>query len=144
MVATIDRELLAVSEEERAVLRAVEEMVQKEVELTSTAGGSISLPKSLRGLLRQAVHELLRGNRIALVPVGTMLTTQQAAEFLNVSRPFLIRLLEQGDLPHEMVGTHRRIPLEDVLRFRTARSGQRRESLRRLSQEADELDIYVE
>ncbi len=144
MVATIDHELLAVSEEERAVLSAVEEMVQTEVELTDMAGGSISLPRSLRAILLQAAHELLRGNRVALVPLGNMLTTQQAAELLNVSRPFLIRLLDQGELPHEMVGTHRRIPLEEVLRFRTARSKQRRESLRRLSQEADELGIYVE
>lgn len=144
MVALIERELLSASEDERAVLQDVEKMIQRDVGLSNAEGESVTLPHNLRRILQQAVHELLRGNRIALVPVGTMLTTQQAAELLNVSRPFLIRLLEQHELPYEMVGTHRRIPLDEVLHFRSARSEQRRSALRRLSQEADELDIYVE
>jgi excisionase family DNA binding protein len=73
-----------------------------------------------------------------------MLTTRQAAEMLNVSRPFLIQLLEREEIPFEMVGTHRRVAIEDVLRYRAQRSERRREVLRALSEEADELGIYTD
>jgi excisionase family DNA binding protein len=68
----------------------------------------------------------------------------QAAELLNVSRPFLIGLLESGQISYEMVGTHRRVPIDEVLHFREERSHGRRQALRQLSEEADELGIYTD
>ncbi|HEX5503538.1 MAG TPA: excisionase family DNA-binding protein, partial [Thermomicrobiales bacterium] len=78
------------------------------------------------------------------VPVYRELTTQQAADLLNVSRQYLIRLLERGDLPFTRTGTHRRIRLDDVLRYKDARSARRREGLRRLTRLSEELGLYDE
>ena len=147
MVApTLVREPLAAARDEQDALTAIEEIVRHdEVELVDPRSGQrVSLPEAARVILLQAAHELLRGNRVSLIPVGTTLTTQQAAELLNVSRPYLIRLLEAGDLPFELVGTHRRLNLDEVLRYRAQRSRRRRDAFRRLSREADELGIYTE
>lgn len=140
------RDPLAAAGDERAALETIEMIAgSNAAELVEPNSGlRVSLPEVARAVLLQAVHALLRGNRVALIPIGTSLTTQQAAELLNVSRPYLIRLLESGDLPYERVGTHRRLDLDDVLRYRTERSRRRRVALRRLSEEADELGIYTE
>ena len=145
MTVTLDREPIAAPNADRDALRGVEAMTQSGLELRVSAGDqSIELPEALRLVLEQAAHELVRGNRVSLLPLGRMLTTRQAAEMLNVSRPFLIQLLERGEIPFEMVGTHRRVAIEDVLRYRAQRSERRREVLRALSEEADELGIYTD
>jgi excisionase family DNA binding protein len=144
--AMIEQDPLAAADDERDALEALEEILSGDaVQLVDPdSGEAVQLPPSARSILRQAAHELLRGNRVSLIPVGTMLTTMQAAELLNVSRPYLIRLLERGDLSYEMVGTHRRLRLDDVLGYRQERSARRRETLRELSREADKLGIYTE
>jgi excisionase family DNA binding protein len=145
MTLTLDREPIAAPNADREALRGVEAMTQSGLELRVSAGDqSVELPEALRVVLEQAAHELVRGNRVSLLPLGRMLTTRQAAEMLNVSRPFLIQLLEREEIPFEMVGTHRRVAIEDVLRYRAQRSERRREVLRALSEEADELEIYTD
>lgn len=145
MTLTLDREPIAALNTDREALRGVETMMQSGLELRVSAGDqSVALPEALRLILEQAVHELVRGNRVSLLPLGRMLTTRQAAEMLNVSRPFLIQLLEREEIPFEMVGTHRRVAIEDVLRYRAQRSERRREVLRALSEDADELGIYTD
>lgn len=145
MTLTLDREPIAAPNTDREALRGIETLAQSGHDLRVSAGDeSIELPESLRLVLEQAAHELVRGNRVSLLPLGRMLTTRQAAEMLNVSRPFLIQVLERGEIPFEMVGTHRRVAIEDVLRYRAQRSEGRREALRALSQEADELGIYTD
>jgi excisionase family DNA binding protein len=145
MTLTLDREPIAAPNTDREALRGVEAMTQSGLELRVSAGDqSVALPQALRLVLEQAAHELVRGNRVSLLPLGRMLTTRQAAEMLNVSRPFLIQLLEREEIPFEMVGTHRRVAIEDILRYRAQRSERRREILRTLSEEADELGIYAD
>jgi excisionase family DNA binding protein len=145
MTLTLDREPIAAPNTDREALRGVEAMIQSGLELRVSAGDrSIELPDALRLVLEQAAHELVRGNRVSLLPLGRMLTTRQAAEMLNISRPFLIQLLEREEIPFEMVGTHRRVAIEDVLRYRAQRSERRREVLRALSEEADELGFYTD
>lgn len=145
MTLTMDREPIAAPNSDREALRGIEALAQSGQDLRVSAGGeSVELPEALRLIIGQAAHELVRGNRVSLLPLGRMLTTRQAAEMLNVSRPFLIQVLERGEIPFEMVGTHRRVAIEDVLRYRAQRSEQRREALRALSQEADELGIYTD
>jgi len=145
MTLTLDREPIAAPNTDREALRGVEAMTQSGLELRVSAGDrTIELPEALRLVLEQAAHELVRGNRVSLLPLGRMLTTRQAAEMLNISRPFLIQLLKREEIPFEMVGTHRRVAIEDVLRYRAQRSERRREVLRALSQEADELGIYTD
>lgn len=109
--------------------------------LVGPDGRQLELPSSIFAVLTQVVHAMAQGDAVAVVPVGALLTTQQAADLLDVSRPYLIRLLEAGDIPHEMVGTHRRIRFEDVMRYRHKRDAKRRKALDRLTRETQELGI---
>jgi len=86
---------------------------------------SFTLPATLFRTLVTLVEETGKGNAVAIVPVASELTTQQAADLLDISRPHLVKLLARGELPYRMVGTHRKIRAREVLRYRarmTARS----------------------
>ena len=77
-----------------------------------------------------------------MIPVGKELTTQQAADLLNVSRQYLVRLLDEGQLPFRKTGKHRRVRIEDVLIFKDARDAKRQTGLRELSQLTQDLGGY--
>lgn len=77
-----------------------------------------------------------------VVPVGKEVTTQQAADLLNVSRQYLVRLLEERRLPFRKTGKHRRLRIEDVLTFKSQRDKDRRAGLRELSQVTQEFGGY--
>ena len=108
----------------------------------NTASGE--LPEIATRLLLRLLREIAKGNAVTVIPYHAELTTQQAAEVLNVSRPFLIKLLEQGKMPFHLVGTHRRIRFEDVMRYKAATRSQQREALHELIDEAQELDMGYE
>jgi excisionase family DNA binding protein len=110
--------------------------------LAGLHGEQIALPESIYRLLSTMVHELAVGNAVTITPVRAELTTQQAADLLNVSRPFFVNLLESGSIPFHRVGTHRRVQLEDVLRYRQTRTQARRAALAEMAQEAQELGLY--
>jgi excisionase family DNA binding protein len=100
------------------------------------------LPVAAVGLLQDLLREMAQGHAISLVPTHAELTTQQAADALNVSRPFLVKLLESGALPHRKVGTHRRIRFDDLMRYKHAIDAQRRETLKKLTEDSEELGLY--
>ncbi len=81
------------------------------------------------------------GNSITLMHVHAELTTQQAADILNVSRPFLIRLIDDGKILCRKVGTHRRIRFDDLMTYKREIDQQRMQSLEELAAEAQELDM---
>ncbi|GAA2963392.1 helix-turn-helix domain-containing protein [Actinokineospora diospyrosa] len=81
----------------------------------------VELPPELYRVLRQAAEALQRGLAVTIAPVGQKLTTQQAAELLGISRPTLVRLLEDGEIPFERVGSHRRISLRELLDYQSKR-----------------------
>lgn len=87
----------------------------------NTPGDRVELPEELYRVLRQAVEALQNGLAVTVAPQSQTLTTQQAAELLAVSRPTLIRLLDEGKIPFERVGTHRRLTLQDLLEYRERR-----------------------
>jgi len=81
---------------------------------------------------------MAQGNAVTVIPVHANLTTQEAADFMNVSRPFLIGLLEAGKIPFAKVGSHRRIRFEDLMKFKTSTEARRREIMEELAQQAQE------
>jgi excisionase family DNA binding protein len=135
---------------EQEDLRHVEEILQlayetpsadRHLSLLGINGETTVLPEAISRLLQQAVPHLLLGRALAIVPIERELTTQQAADLLNVSRPFLIGLLEEGDIPHVKTGKHRRVRLEDILRYKKQRDATRREALDRLSELSQEYGL---
>ncbi|MBA4170853.1 MAG: helix-turn-helix domain-containing protein [Chloroflexi bacterium] len=99
---------------------------------------AIELPAGAVGLLMDILETMATGRGLTLLPENAELTTVQAAAVLNVSRPFLIELLDEGAIPHRKVGTHRRIRMEDVMTFKTGIEREREMVLEALTREAQE------
>lgn len=110
--------------------------------LRTPSGEEIELPHSVFEALARVVHEMAHGKAVRVLPVHAELTTQQAAELLNVSRPFLVGLLEEGGIPFRKVGSHRRVRLEDLLVYKDRRDRERRQALDELAAESQELGLY--
>jgi excisionase family DNA binding protein len=93
---------------------------------------TITLMPALSKVLMDLLRHIGSGNAVTIVPYGQMLSTQQAADILNVSRPFLISILEKGDIEHELVGRHRRIRAEALFAYKNARNTTRKQALDKL------------
>jgi excisionase family DNA binding protein len=100
------------------------------------------LPEAVFYVLERVAEVMARGDSITVVPVGKELTSQQAADLLNVSRQYLVRLLDEGKIPFRKTGKHRRLRIEDVLSFKEARDQEREEGLRELSRLTQEFGGY--
>ena len=114
---------------ERAVVRAV----------GAPESSAVELPHEARTLLLRILGHMANGDAVTVVPVAAEVTAQQAAEILGVSRPFVIRLVDEGKLACRLVGTHRRIPLVELLAFKQANRAERRAIAAELTAEAQEL-----
>lgn len=100
----------------------------------------IELPPALGELMLSVLTHVARGEMVTFVPYGAELTTQKAADLLNVSRPFLTKLLESGQIRFHRVGSHRRVRVNDLLAYKAIRDGKREsalDDLQRLGQEFD-------
>jgi excisionase family DNA binding protein len=103
--------------------------------------GALTLPPIAARLVLDLLEELARGNAVTLNAIRAELTTQQAADLLNISRPSLIQLLDDGKIAYRRLGTHRRIPLEDVLAFKADNYAKRKAALDELSNLHQELGL---
>lgn len=101
----------------------------------------VVIPSSALRLLTDILTQMALGNAITLMPVHAELTTQQAADILNVSRPFLIGLIDDGKILCRKVGTHRRIRFDDLMAYKQEIDQQRMQVLEELAHEAQELDM---
>jgi excisionase family DNA binding protein len=104
-------------------------------------GKQIVIPDSALRLLVTILTQMAKGNAVTLIPVHAELTTQEAADMLNVSRPYLVELLEQGKIPFRKVGTRRRIFANDVLHYKEKIDKARLKTLEELSEQAQDLDM---
>ncbi len=110
--------------------------------LVDADGEPVAVPGELVAVLRAVVEQLRAGNGVSVASLHAELTTVEAAELLGVSRPHLVKLLEQGVMPHRMVGSHRRVRLVDVLAYRDRQDEKSRRALDELNAQAEELGLY--
>jgi excisionase family DNA binding protein len=131
-----------------ALSRAIEGMVQPpkrrapKCRLVGPNGEATTIPESVFYVLERVAEVMARGDSITVVPVGKEVTTQQAADLLNVSRQYLVRLLDEGRIAFRKTGKHRRLRIEDVLAFKEQRDKDRRAGLRELSRLTQDFGGY--
>lgn len=138
-----------VAEIARSALRGLEPLSKRTrapraVTLRSEDNGrevSVTLPPDALRLLVEVLGHMANDSLVAVLPMHAELTTQQAAEFLNVSRPHVVRLLEEGKIPHRKVGTHRRIKMADVLEYKRSEDAEAKAALDELAAEAQKHDL---
>jgi len=125
-------------------LEGIAPQVGQTPRLVGPDGVEIELPEGIHALLVSIVENLKAGNGVSVIPMHAELTTVEAAEILNVSRPFLIKQIDAGVLPHHMVGTHRRLRLADVLAYRDRVDAEAEDALGAMTAEAEDLGLYDE
>lgn len=109
--------------------------------LTDGKGNSIPLPSEIYDVLRTTVEAMQAGRAIVIRPTSIRLTTGEAAEYLEMSRPTLVKLLEAGEIPYEKPNRHRYVQLTDLEEYRTKKQVERQEILDAMSRDAAELDL---
>ena len=142
---------VAASEDERAefaeLFRALERLraeSERTFKLVGPDGQAVEVPESAFFLLERLFEVLARGDAITLVPVHKELTTQQAADMLNISRQYLVRLLDEGEIPFHRTGTHRRIRFDDLVTYKRERDKERLDSLDELTRLSEKYGGYDE
>ena len=130
-----DSELAATAS--RALARAKKNAVHVRLD----DGTDLPLPKAVTPLLIHLLTEMAQGNAVTLIPVHAELTTQEAANLLNVSRPHLVRLLEEGKIPFHKAGTHRRVKFADLEVYKQQFEKARAAALDELAAQAHDLGM---
>lgn len=117
---------------------------RNDVRITISAGAdeaAVAIPEIAFRMLEAILQEMAQGHAVALSPVDQEVSTQKAADLLNVSRPYFIKLLESGKLPFSRVGTHRRVRLADVLAFKARMEAEAERAYAELLDQAQELGM---
>lgn len=140
-----ERKPISASENEQPILRKIDSILEnsnRSPMLVGPDGEQITLPTSLFQLLKRIVSHLSHDQAVTIIPINKEVTTQEAADILNVSRPYLIKMLEEEKLPYVTVGTHRRIPLHPLLEYKERRDEERLEAIREIAQMSQDLGMY--
>lgn len=128
---------------QRCIMAALDHSRAASITLTTDTGEhpSIAVPPAALKLIGQLLGTMSEGRPIVLMPMAQELTTVEAANFLNVSRPFVIKEIEAGRLPHRKVGSHRRIVLEDLLEYAQKMRADQAGALERMADNARDLGL---
>lgn len=124
--------------EDRRELHEMDQLLAAQPRLVDHQGHAIPLPEEVFSVLRYVVEAMQAGRAIVLTPTAMRLTTGEAAEILGVSRPTLVKLLEEGKIPFDKPNRHRYVMLEDLKRYRAERAAERRAAIMRFSESARE------
>ena len=128
-------------ESAEALGRLLGQMPESQRARVSLDGNELIMPRQALVLLRELLAEMAQGNAVTIVPTHAELTTQEAANFLNVSRPHLVKLLEQGVIPFTKTGTHRRVLYQDLVLYKQQQLAESQRLLDELAAEAQELSL---
>jgi len=109
--------------------------------LDAPKGETLRIPAPAVRMLVRILEEMARGNAVTLIPVQAEVTTQEAADMLNISRPSLIQLLNEGKIKYRKVGTHRRVRFESLMAYKRAADTERRAALAELAAYDQEIGI---
>lgn len=128
---------------QRCIMEALDHSRAAAITLTTDKGDqpTIELPPQALRFIGELLGSLSEGQPVVLMPSKRELTTVEAAHFLNVSRPFVVKEISEGRLPHRMVGTHRRILVEDLLTYARTMRDQKAQALDRMAENARELGL---
>ena len=110
--------------------------------LVGADGRRVEVPGPVFDALVQVATAMAHGQGVTVIPQNALLTTQEAAELLGISRPTLVRLVEDGEIPYEQRGRHRRVMLADLLAYQASMRRERREALDRMAQEGQAAGLY--
>lgn len=155
MSSALDREMVLDSKEDVELAKAAQRCIVSALDHSRAISIAIvedgverldessllRLPPKVLRLLADMLGSLAQGKAVAIVPKELDVTTQAAAMFLNVSRPYLVRLLEEGKIAYHKVGTHRRIRFADVVQYKEDRQKISRDALQKLADQAQELNM---
>jgi len=128
-------------ESAEALGRLLGQMPESQRARVSLDGNELIMPRQALVLLRELLAEMAQGNAVTIVPTHAELTTQEAANFLNVSRPHLVKLLEQGVIPFTKTGSHRRVLYQDLVLYKQQQLAESQRLLDELAAEAQELSL---
>jgi len=142
VASTLEHMVLPPEESLDRLLALLTEAEAPSTTLTGPNGERLVLPPQVFKVLRDVVAAMAQGQAVTVAPVHQRLTTQEASELLDISRPTFVKLLEDGEIPYQQPGRHRRVLLSDVLAYRERRSVQAREALDRMAEIAAESGMY--
>lgn len=131
-----------ITEEDRDRARRLLDALEHGAHIAGPDGRTLEMPEAAANALSEVLEATAAGDDAIVVRTPDEVSTEQAAAVLNVSRPTVVRLIDSGQLPAHLVGTHRRVRLRDVLVYREAATRRRREALDRMAADAEELGLY--
>lgn len=132
------------TEKVKAFSRALARKIAPESRVTIQRegnGDAIEIPRTVLNVLMKVLAVMSEGKAFTLISMDEELTTQQAADILNVSRPYLNKILDLGDIAHRKVGRNRRIKFSDLLEYKNLQGCKSKTALQELADEAQELDM---
>lgn len=145
LVTPTETEMLQAKASSHQLARLLPTQLQDELTLQAKDSNGqlqeLHLPASAVRLLLSLLSEMAQGHAVTLVPYHAELTTQQAADFLNVSRPHLVSLLEKGGVPFRKVGTHRKVLFRDIVTYQQETKRKRELSLDELVAQSQDLGM---